>query len=181
MVVTTFGSLCDLFISSTCHSILHLYPLIYLVITHQFYQFILNPHLSRSVLSFTKNSSAVSSVPYRDFRHSEYIILRPYSSMVMYFLYRYGSIRANNYNTIPLNFKSVLPLVSSVCNKSPEMSSVATSQSSLESIMYENIRPCIDTVGDVVSYFCIQSLWGLTSAHLLPLIDKSLFSLINIR
>ena len=81
MVVTTFGSLWDIIVSYTCYSIVHCSPSMYLFITYQSYQFILNPHLSRSGLSFTQNNSATSSVPYMDFRHSSYIILRNLSSL----------------------------------------------------------------------------------------------------
>ena len=136
MVVTTFGPLWDFFIFSTCHSIVNCFTLIYLFITHQLYWFILNLHLSRSVLFFTQNSSAASSVPYRAFKHSAYIILRPFSSAVMYYIYTSGSIRANNSAIISSKLKCVLPLVLSVCKKYPGIYTVATYLSSLASIMH---------------------------------------------
>ena len=163
------------------HSIVHYSFLISLFITHQSYRFILNPYIYILVLSFTQNISTASSVPYRAFRHFAYIILLPFSYMVVYFLYRYGSILTNNSAIVPSNFKCVITLLSSFFKKSQVMSDVATSLSSLASIIHENIMSCIYIVGDVVSSFLIQNLCGLPSAHPLSLIDPSLFSLRNFR
>ena len=95
-MVKNFVSLCDDFISSMNHRIVHCFPLIYLFITYQFYQLNLNTYLYRSVISLNQNIIDASSVTHADFRNSAYMILKPFSSVVTYLIYRYGSMQANN-------------------------------------------------------------------------------------
>ena len=171
MVVINLLSMWDVFILSTFQSIVHCSPSISLFILHQWYQFILNPHLSWLVLSSTQNSSAAYSVPYRAFKNSEYILFWNFLTVVIYFMYRYGSILANISSIIPSNFYCVLMLVSYFCKKVPVASDVSPSLFSLASIMHKNTRPCIDTVRYFVSYFCAQICWRIPSTHTLPLID----------
>ena len=114
---------------------------------NQLYWFIFNPHLYILVLSFTQNSSYASSVPYTAFKNSAYIILRTFSSMVMYFMYWSRSIRPNNYAIIPSNFKCVLPLVSSVCKKALIMSDITMYISSFASIIMKIPGPVLIRLG----------------------------------
>ena len=136
---TTFRSLCYVFMSSTCHNILHWYPSTFLFVMHQSYQFILKPPLFRQVISFTQTSSAASRIIYKDFRHSSYTIFKPFSYAAAYFWHRYLFMWSRISAISPYSFKCVLSLVSYVCKKYTGMSDVATSLYSPISIIYENI------------------------------------------
>ncbi len=86
MSSTTVGSTCDIFKSSTCHRIVHCFPLITLFATQLSYGFSLNSHFSSCPLRSFQNSSAACSVPYNAFRSRTYITGFPFS-LLRYLLY----------------------------------------------------------------------------------------------
>jgi len=70
---------------------------------------------------------------------------------------------------------------STSCMKAPGMSTVATSLSSLASIMHVRIRPSALTVGDLVSSLVLYTRCFRPSAQPRPLIRPQRFFLRNIR
>ncbi len=86
MLSTTCGPMCNIFRSSTCHRIVHWFPLIVLFATQLSYGFNTNSHLSSCPLRSYQNSNAACSVPYKAFRSSIYMTGLPFSS-VMYSVY----------------------------------------------------------------------------------------------
>ena len=128
----------------------------------------LNPQLFIPVIKLIQNNSYAYRVPYTAFRYCAYMIFQHFSSIVVYFRYWSGSMWENSSPISPPSFKYMLPLVSSVCKKSIEISYVAAYLSSLSSIMNENIRSWIDIDGDLVYSFWIQMHWGLSYATFYP-------------
>ena len=128
----------------------------------------LNPQLFIPVITLIQNNSYAYRAPYTAFKYYAYMIFQHFSSIVVYFRYWSGSMWENSSPISPPSFKYMLPLVSSVCKKSIEISYVAAYLSSLSSIMNENIRSWIDIDGDLVYSFWIQMHWGLSYATFYP-------------
>ena len=82
MSVTTFESMWEIFKSSTCQTIVHCFPLITLLATHQsYYSLMINPSSVRLLDNFFQNSSAAFKVP-RSYTSLEMIPRMSYSLKV---------------------------------------------------------------------------------------------------
>ena len=158
------------------------FPSIYLFINHQVYRLILNHHVSSSVLSFIHKISAGSSVPYRSHMYSANKILKHLSSVVVYFMYRHGSIWANSYTTSSSKLKYILPLMSYVCKKYLWICAIATSIPSLDSILHGKLYPvsirlgmmCLhfSSKGSGVFHIHIPSHWSIHIFSIWWILDK---------
>jgi len=153
---TTLGSTWDILRSSTCHIIVHCFPLITLFVTHLSYSFILKPHSIRVSKSSHQNRSAACSVPYNAFFSFTYNISFPHLFSQMYFLYRLGSSFTTNLAIVPSN--SICTSSSmSACRKTPGISVTTTCLHSLAYIAHDIIIALSNTVGELVSTFVVYS------------------------
>jgi len=121
MSSTTYLSMCDIFRSSTCHMIVHCFPLIILVAIHQLYRLSMNPHSCSISDSSFQNSSATCCVPSRSFFNCTCNIRLPCLLYHIYFLFIVRSsfmiISAN----VPLRSMCELSSLMSTCKNVPSM------------------------------------------------------------
>ena len=143
----TLESTCDALSSSTYHSMVHCFPLMFLFVTHLLYSFNIYPSAFKVCVYKLYHCSANSIQPYIALSTLKYKNLFPCSYLTYYL---YSLFMSHMMSTKCQRSFSIMFLSAgiSVCKYAPGMSKVATSRSSCESITRVMKSDSRDTVGD---------------------------------